>query len=226
MSVDSYRRALADLERGMDRFQKMVQEYDKSASVMENKLVTAARKAAAEVEPMVQGFLLQNLRNSGLTLGKSKDGSPPLEGIVGGSTLTVLIKGNPDSPAGITLKYQVAAGLPEKAYKKASSVNYGAVRTSRSNRDVIGEKRKRSLKKALWNSTALIRGEPNARKNAWLAKAKIDVTKASFKGKSISVGGFSATRAWKFYKLNDSQIKQVVVAFTVALESNLRTIPD
>lgn len=219
-------RAVDKLRSGQDKFEKMVQEYDRKVTVVENKMVTAANKAAAKVEPTVVQFLQSNLRSSGMNIGSSKDQTLHLSSMIELVTVRLKWKGPALKPTGMTLVYEMPAGLAEKDYKKISSLNYGAIRTNKPNRGAIGEKRKRSLKRALWSSTGVISGQINARRAAWLGKAKIDITKASFKGKSIHVGGFSATRAWKFYHLTETQRQQVIAEFTAALADELTSTPD
>lgn len=219
-------RAIDKLRSGQHKFEEMVKEYDKKVTVLENKMVTAANMAATKVQPTIARFLAQNLQSSGLNLNSSKDSSMHLSDMVAQVQVRLKWKGPALKPTGMTLIYELPAGLAEKNYKKISSLNYGAVRTNKANRGAIGEKRKRSLKRALWNSTGVISGQIGARRAAWLGKAKIDITQASFKGKSIHVGGFSATRAWKFYHLTETQRQQVVAEFTAALADELTSIPD
>jgi hypothetical protein len=154
----------------------------------------------------VRGFLLSNLRASGL---KRKSGQ--LETAVGQAKVWIWRKGNRAPRLMIGFK----PGMDKKVYVYGTALSFGAVRRA----GALGEKARRSLKKTVLNQTI---GTGAA---AYLKKKGMLRFQTGEGRRVIHTGtGQRIRKPWDFFKLTPTQAQTIAQFYERFLGQRLETL--
>jgi len=198
MAIKRGQREIGNAQVSLNKILELTKSIE---SISERDVNDAMDFGAKEAQTTARKFAQTNLRGSGI---KSRTGA--LRRQLANSELYFKSGG-----AGRAMViFSMPSGKSEKDYKKAGSLNYGAIRTSKKDSSLansIGAKRKQTIKKNIGKSTK--GGSTKLALNILADTGSIYQTKSGSISGNTTVGKISVTKGFNFFQLKQGQQTKV-----------------
>ncbi len=213
---------MADIRAGIEAMDGLITLANNANNVGPRDLRQAMQSGMPQATRMARGFLASQYSRSGL---KRRTGQ--LLNMIKRSTVSIIDAAS----SRVALIIAMPGGMSKEAYKKAGSLNYGAVRGGKGSllkaknakgNPLIGEKQRQRLKSAANTMKASDHFRQVSRDVGVRATGK---TQNGSTVMDTTVGQATVTKGFKFYYLTDSQIDKIkAVIFNSAYEQIMAKI--